>query len=328
MLHLLQVFATLDSIKRALQAAMGMPAAILASLAFLQQKLAARKPVAARHASGRQAAAAAAPETRSSNSSSNSGGAATSTSRSNNAAVKSRSHAPDMSAVQGRPQAPPQTLASTSSQQQEQRPPGPDALPCSKQQQQKAAGPLAVTGSKQQARAAPTSSTAAAGGEGAAALQDAARAAPAGAEKEATSLVARARAAAGKRMADDEEEDTGEPATHCAVASSSCLAWRHSLAAVDSPAPRARRCCCAVPAGPSPAVRKRLSQQMSALEVQMWDPAPEPTGPKVLLSKVVSALFVAAALVVVVGGCRQRTATIRGVPAQQGACSLLVDARG
>jgi hypothetical protein len=127
---------------------------------------------------------------------------------------------------------------------------------------------------------------------------------------------------------DEEGEDTGEAAqllprpvwgaphsnvnTHLRPAAAAALA-----------------ACCAVPAGPSPAVRKRLSQQMSALEAQMWDPAPEPTKPS-LLSKAVSALFVAAALLVVVGGCRQRSAaSTSSLPAQQQEPhSLLVDARG
>lgn len=289
------VFAMADGIKRALQAALGMPAAVLASLAWLQQKLAAGKSVAARPASGVQAAAAAVPETGSSSSS-----AVASTSRSkpaappssNAAEAKSRSQAADRPAAQGRPQAPPQPPASTSKQQQEQQQPGPDALPRPKQQrQQKAPSSRPGTGSKQQVRDAPTSSATAAGGKGVVPALDAARTAPAGAreaDREAPSLVARARAAAGKRMDEDEE----------------------------------------VPACPSPAVRKRLSQQMSALEAQMWDPAPEPTKPP-LLSKAVSALFVAAALLVVVGGCRQRSAaSTSSLPAQQGPHSLLVDARG
>lgn len=108
------------------------------------------------------------------------------------------------------------------------------------------------------------------------------------------------------------------------VASSSLCGATASPSRQFTCVPRARRCCCAVPAGPSPAVRKRLTQQMSALEAQMWDPAPELSGPKAWMAKVASALFVAAALVVVVAGCRQRSA----VPVQRGPCSLLVDARG
>lgn len=68
---------------------------------------------------------------------------------------------------------------------------------------------------------------------------------------------------------------------------------------------------------------------MSALEVQMWDTTPEPSGWRVAASKVASVLLVGAALVVVVGNIRQQQGAGNAAPNQLGGPStLLFDARG
>jgi hypothetical protein len=68
-----------------------------------------------------------------------------------------------------------------------------------------------------------------------------------------------------------------------------------------------------------------MSQDLSALEAQMWDTTPEPSGLRAAAGKALSLLLLGAALLVVVAGSRQSTASSNLPPGQS---VLLFDARG